>query len=208
MKSYSWIIKGGRVIDPANGIDGIRDVAIEAGRIVAVAEAEALDYDGAEQVYDATGKLVVPGLIDIHAHTYHLVTPLGVDADYYCLGRGVTTAVDAGSAGCDNFPGFRAFTVERAKTRLLAFLNISRAGLAFVSRFGDDVPRELDLLKLIHTQDCIDCIESNRDLLIGVKVAMRNDAQIRPLWVMCGRNQRTRFMSCVDGSLIVRILLV
>ncbi len=170
MKSYSWIIKGGRVIDPVNGIDSIRDVAIEAGQIVAIAEA--LEYDEAEQIYDATGKLVVPGLIDIHVHAYNLVTPLGIDADHYCLGRGVTTAVDAGSAGCDNYPGFRAFTVEQAKTRLLAFLNISRAGLAFVGRFGDDVPRELDLLKLIHTQDCIDCIESNRDLLVGVKIRL------------------------------------
>ena len=88
MKTFDWIIKGGRVIDPANDIDDVFDIAIDAGRIAVLGQA--LDPGRAGQVYDASGKLVVPGLIDLHAHVYNLVTPLGTDADYYCLGRGVT----------------------------------------------------------------------------------------------------------------------
>ena len=96
MSSYDHLIKGGRVIDPANNIDGVMDVAIAAGKITAV-EAD-LQEDQAQQVYDVSGKLVVPGLIDIHMHGYNHVTPLGLDTDHYCLGRGGTTAADAGSA--------------------------------------------------------------------------------------------------------------
>ena len=91
MSSYDYLIRSGRVIDPANNIDGFMDVAIADGKIAAV-EAN-LEKGQAEQVYDASGKLVVPGLIDIHMHGYNHVTPLGLDTDHYCLGRGVTTAV-------------------------------------------------------------------------------------------------------------------
>ena len=122
------------MVDPANGVDGILDVAIAADRIAAVEEG--IDPGLAHQVYDAGSGLVTPGLIDLHVHGYNLVTPLGIDADYHCLGRGVTTAVDAGSAGSDTFPGFRAFAAERSRTRLLAFLNISRAGLSFAAAAG------------------------------------------------------------------------
>ena len=170
MKKYDWIIRGGRVIDPAHDMDGLFDMAIDAGRIAAVQKA--LDADSAEHVYDARGKLVTPGLIDLHVHGYHLATPLGIDVDHYCLGRGVTTAIDAGSAGCDTFPGFRAFAAERSRTRLLAFLNISRTGLSFAGATGGDVPGELETLKLVSSRDGIDCIESNRDLLVGVKVRL------------------------------------
>ncbi len=170
MKQYDWIITGGRVIDPANKFDAVADVGIRSGRIDAVREG--LDPDSAENVYDAKGKLVTPGLIDLHAHVYDLATPLSVDADHYCLGRGVTTAIDAGSAGCDTFPGFRAFAAEQSKTRLLAFLNISRAGLSFCSLAGGVALGELETLKLVNEKDCIDSIEANQDLLVGVKIRL------------------------------------
>ena len=100
---FDWIIKGGHVIDPANRIDGIRDVGVREGKIAAVAEK--LDSSVAQNVFDATNRIVTPGLIDLHVHCYLYSTPLGVDPDHYCLGRGVTTAVDAGGAGCDTFMG-------------------------------------------------------------------------------------------------------
>jgi dihydroorotase len=85
------LLHGGRVIDPSNGIDGELDVLIEDGKIVGVGR----DLDG-QETFSCKGLLVVPGLVDIHVHGYQYATPLGIDVDDYCLGRGVTTAVDAG----------------------------------------------------------------------------------------------------------------
>ena len=109
MSKTDWVIQGGHVIDPANDVDTRCDVAIANGKIAAVGEN--LPVEGAAQVFDARGKLVTPGLVDLHTHTYDRVTPLGIDADSFCLGRGVTTAVDTGSAGFDIFPGYRRFAV-------------------------------------------------------------------------------------------------
>ena len=113
MNVYDWLIRGGRVIDPANQLDELLDVAIQGGRIVKLA-AE-LDPSQGKKVYDATGQLVVPGLVDLHAHVYHLVTPLGVDPDHYCLGRGVTTAVDAGSGGLLHVSGLPSLCCSQLK---------------------------------------------------------------------------------------------
>ena len=170
MRVYDWIIQGGRVIDPANDVDGHFDIAIADGKIAVVGEN--LDVDLAAQVFDASGKLVTPGLVDLHTHTYNRVTPLGIDADHFCLGRGVTTAIDTGSAGYDTFPGFRKFAVEPAKTRLLAFLNISRIGLAVGRSTAGDEPGELEAIKLISRDKCVECARENEDIIIGVKVRL------------------------------------
>ncbi len=183
MNQYDWIIAGGRVIDPANDIDDELDVGISAGEIAAVGMG--LDGAAADQVYDASGKIVVPGFIDIHAHCYQGGTPSGVDIDHYGLGRGATTCVDAGSSGCDTFDDFRVNAVERYDSRVVAFLNISRVGLSVTH--ADD-GRELEHLgrpEYINHADCAKCIESNRDVLIGAKVLLsaaladdgRNEAQ-------------------------------
>ena len=170
MSQFDWLITNGRVIDPSQNIDRITRIGIQDGRIEAISDA--LEPADADEIYDASEQIVTPGLVDLHIHGYQHVTPLGIDVDHFCLGRGVTTAVDAGSAGCDTFPGFRAYAAKQCQTRLLAFLHISRAGLAFSSRTGGDDPGELETLKLVHTQDCIDCIEANRDLLVGVKIRL------------------------------------
>ena len=200
MRKYDWIIHGGRVIDPANEIDGILDVGIHSGRIEEVAKS--LDAELAEKVYDATGKLVTPGLIDIHTHVYNYATPLGVDADHYCLGRGVTTAVDAGSAGCDTFPGFRAFSVQQAKTLLLAFLHISRAGLSFCSLAGGVELGELETLKLVNEEDCVDCIEANRDLLVGVKIRLSDSLADK------GKNEDEAYRRALGAAAATRLPLM
>ena len=167
-KVYDWILRGGRVIDPANHIDRLADVAIAGGKIAAVGEIAA---PGTRE-FDARGLVVCPGLVDIHIHGYHLATPLGIDVDHYCLGRGVTTAVDAGSAGACTVAGFRAFAVNRFRTRLLGFLHISSIGLAAAGLGGSSAPGECDSLKTVDADDCIRAIEANRDILVGVKIRL------------------------------------
>ena len=170
MSHYDLIIQGGRVIDPANGVDDHLDLGITDGKIAQVGRG--LDASSAGQVHDAGGKLVVPGLVDLHAHCYLGRTPAGVNIDHYGLGRGTTTSVDAGSAGCDTLDDFRARAVERFQSRVLAFLNISRVGLSISY---DDAGRKLEHLdraECIDHAGCAACIESNRDLLVGVKVLL------------------------------------
>ena len=93
---FDLVIRNGRVIDPANGLDIIADVGVKSTRITSVAPG--LEGSGLEE-FDASGCIVTPGLIDSHVHAYQYATPLGIDVDKTCLARGVTTVVDAGSAG-------------------------------------------------------------------------------------------------------------
>ncbi|MEO7652116.1 MAG: amidohydrolase/deacetylase family metallohydrolase [Bryobacteraceae bacterium] len=167
--NYDLLIRGGRLIDPANDLDGDYDVAILDGLIAAVGPR--LEVTAAA-VFNAAGKIVCPGLIDLHMHGYNLVTPLGIDTDHYCLGRGVTMAVDAGSAGASTFPGFRAYAAGPAKTRLVAFLHISTVGLAAAGLGGTTAPGELDLLSLADVESCVKSVEANRDLIVGVKIRL------------------------------------
>ena len=166
MNQCDWIIRGGRVIDPANGVDDELDLAISDGVIARVGRS--LDVAAADRVYDAGGQLIVPGFIDLHAHCYDKGTPWADDIDHYNLGRGVTTTVDAGSSGCDTFDGFRTLAVERFRSRVLAFLNISRVGMSVTHADDGSEVTLLDRAEFINRQDCTDCIESNRDVLVGV----------------------------------------
>jgi dihydroorotase len=201
MRKHDSIIHGGHVVDPASGLDAVLDIGIREGRISAVEDS--INPELADTTYNASGKIVTPGLVDLHIHGYHLVSPLGVPVDHYCLRRGVTTAVDAGSAGCSTFAGFRAFAIDRVKTRLLAFLNISCSGLAFGGLGGDaSVPGELDLLKLASVRGCIDCIEQNRDVLVGVKI--RLSASIAD----DGRNEAEAYSRALEASQSLRLPLM
>jgi dihydroorotase len=125
-------IAGGRVLDPGQGLDATGDVVIKGGVISSVgapaSRGTGAAAAGAETI-DAAGLLVVPGLIDLHTHLYLGVSHYGVDADQHCLGRGVTTAVDAGSAGAQTFPGLRRFIIEPSETRILAFLHVAVQGM-------------------------------------------------------------------------------
>ncbi|MFJ5487181.1 amidohydrolase/deacetylase family metallohydrolase [Hansschlegelia beijingensis] len=124
---YDLLLKGGRVMCPASGIDGVRDVAVKGGKVAAVEEA--ILPSAAREVIDVTGKLVLPGLIDTHGHVYQYVTGrFGLDPDLVGVRSGVTTVVDQGGPSCMTLPGFRKFIAEPAKTNVLCFLSAYLVG--------------------------------------------------------------------------------
>ena len=124
---YDTLLRGGRVICPASGTDGVMDVAIQAGRIAAVQPS--ILPSAAREVIDVTGRLVLPGLIDTHGHVYQYVTGrFGMEPDMVGVQSGVTTVVDQGGPSCMTLPGFRYFIAERAQTRVLAFMSAYLVG--------------------------------------------------------------------------------
>ena len=134
-QTYSIVIKGGHVIDPKNNIDAIMDVAIDSGKIAMVAKD--INAANATQVVNAEGMYVTPGLIDIHTHDFWGTQPdqqyedgnLAIQPDGFTFRNGVTTVVDAGSSGWRTFPIFKAQTIDKSQTRVLAFLNIVGEGM-------------------------------------------------------------------------------
>jgi dihydroorotase len=129
---YDLLLKGGRLIDPANGLDDTLDLAVRDGKIAEVGAD--LPAARAAQVVDVRGLVVTPGILDIHTHVYVIPkTPHNdvesVNADAHLLASGVTTTVDAGTAGWQDFIDFKAGTIDRATVRILAFLNIARRGM-------------------------------------------------------------------------------
>lgn len=132
MATYDLLLKGGHVIDSGQGLDAVRDVAFAGGKVAAVA-AE-LPAAEATVVRRLGGRLLLPGPIDLHTHVYWGGTSLGVDAEAIARRSGTTTFVDAGSAGAGNFLGLKHHVIERSPVRILAFLNISFAGIFGVGR--------------------------------------------------------------------------
>ena len=117
---YDVLLHGGRVIDPAQGVDGVFDVAIQDGRIAALSTD--IPRSTAQDVLDVSGKLVLPGLIDTHAHVYQYVTGrFGLNADMVGIHSGVTALVDQGGPSCMTLPGFRTFIAEPAQSRVYVF---------------------------------------------------------------------------------------
>lgn len=163
---YDLLLKGGHVIDPKNGVDGIRDVAIEGAKIALVAES--IPPSAAGRVVDARGLYVTPGIIDIHAHVYAgtglraLTGDSSLYPDPFSFRTGVTTMVDAGTAGWRNFPDFRERVIDRAKTRVLAFLNISDAGMA---------PEGENKVEGMDAEQAARMARQHSDVIVGYKVA-------------------------------------
>jgi len=162
---YDLVLAGGRVIDPASGLDEIADVAFSGGKVAAIGA----DLAGeGREVVRAEGLLTTPGLIDLHTHIYWGGTSLGVDPDAYMAATGCTTLVDAGSAGPANFHGFRAHIIEPAKARVLAYINASFAGIfafspaVMVGESGD--------IRLLNPMEVVRVGREHLDLIVGVKV--------------------------------------
>src|SRR5215213_7222791 len=130
--AFDLILKGGRVVDPSQKIDGIADVAFASGKVARIGPD--LAADAGTEVRDVSGHIVTPGLIDLHTHVYWGGTSLGIDAEEFCRTSGVTTAVDTGSAGPGNFSGFRKHVIEKSDVRILAYLHVSFAGIFAFSK--------------------------------------------------------------------------
>jgi len=154
------LLKGGEVIDPSQNLREKLDVAVTDGAISQVAPN--ISPKGVARVIDVSGKLVVPGLIDLHTHVYEGVNQTGVHPDLAGVMSGVTTVVDAGSAGCYTFGGFPRFVVPQNKTRIICMVHISRTGL----NYQPDLSRRED----IDLEETVRVIQANRQLIHGVKI--------------------------------------
>jgi dihydroorotase len=158
---FDLVLRGGRVIDPAQGIDGIRDVAIVEGKIAAVGP----DLSGTGETIDVRGALVLPGLIDTHAHVFrHVTGRFGLDADLVGVHSGVTTLVDQGGPSLMTFPAFRSYVVEPAASRIYAFLSAYLVG----GMEGHYYP-ELYGPHGIDVDGTVKAAFANRDLVKGIK---------------------------------------
>lgn len=160
---HDLVLKGGRVIDPAQQIDRVTDVAFADGKVAAIG-------DGLEgrDTRDCSGKMVTPGLIDLHTHIYAGHTSIGIEPDPYALATACTTLVDAGTAGPANFSGYRRHIVEPADVNIVSFINISFAGIFAFSKTV--MVGECDDFRLLHSESCLAAIQEHRDLICGVKV--------------------------------------
>jgi len=177
-QQYDIVIKGGHVIDPKNNIDGIMDVAVANGKIALVSEY--INASEGKKIIDARNLYVTPGLIDIHVHVFYgtqagqdyMNGPLAVPPDGFTFRAGVTTVVDAGSSGWRTFPLFKKQTIDVAKTRVLAFLNIVGEGM----RGG---PFEQNI-KDMNPQRTAEFAQSYPDQIVGIKLAHFNGHEWAP----------------------------
>lgn len=176
---YDLLIRGGHVIDPKNGIDGVRDVAVWGGKIARVAQGIAPNQ--ARTVVAADGLYVVPGLVDIHAHVYSgtgsraIAGDGSVVPDGHTFRSGVTTVVDAGTSGWRTFPDFKDRVIDRSKTRVLAWLNIVGRGMS--GRPFEQLQDDMDPVRT-----AVRALEFP-ELIVGIKTAHYDG----PEWVAVER---------------------
>jgi len=160
---FDLVLRGGRVIDPARGLDGVLDVGIRDGKIAAVLPT----IDAGETLHslDVRDRLVVPGMIDTHAHVYQYVTgAFGMNPDLVGIRSGVTTLIDQGGASPLTIQGFRKFIVEPATTRVFAFVSNYLVGGLVGHRYT-----ELYGPHGINVRETVTSIEQNRDIVKGIK---------------------------------------
>ena len=180
--SYDLVLKGGHVIDPRNGIDAVRDVAIKDHKIAEVAEH--IQAGPGAKVVDVSGLYVTPGLVDIHVHVYagtgerhSYAGDHGLYPDGFTLRSGVTTAVDAGSSGWKNFPDFKDRVIDRSITRILAFINIVGSGMRpkYEQNLNEMDPQAAAAQALKYPQ----VIVGSRQLIMTVRNGLRWSARYR-----------------------------
>ena len=162
MSAAKLLLRGGRVIDPAQGLDGAYDVLLGDGRVEAVGAG--VSADGAT-VRDVTGLLVLPGLIDVHVHCFRGLRTTAADPDLLGISRGVTTVVDTGTAGCSTFPLFHDHVMTAARTRVLAYVNLSTLGSVVGPHFAN-----LGDPRLIDPEGIAGVKAAYPDRLVGIKM--------------------------------------
>ena len=171
--SHDLILRGARVIDPSQNLDRVTDVRFTGGKVAAVGDQ--LVAGPATEVRDLRGKVVTPGLIDLHTHVYWGGTSIGVDAVALARTSATATFVDAGTAGPGNFPGFRKHVIEPAlPVRILPLLNLSFAGIFAFS--GTVMVGECEDLRLLDLNECVRVARENADLVVGIKVRVGRGA--------------------------------
>lgn len=161
---FDLLVRNANVLDPSQGLSGRRDIGIRNGRIVALESSIAAERGN--RVMDAAGRLVTPGLIDLHAHTYPFGSAIGIPADELIAHQCTTTVVSAGDAGANNIAAWRRFVVPGGRTRQFAFVHIAVAGLA-----GFPVP-ELFNVDYAQVDATARALAENADIVLGVKVRM------------------------------------
>ena len=168
---FDLLLKNANVLDPSQNLAGKRDIGMRFGLI------EAIDAniapERAQRVMDAGGRLVTPGLIDLHAHTYPFGSAIGIPADELVAHQCTTTVVSAGDGGANNIAAFRRFIVPGARTRQFAFIHIAVAGLA-----GFPVP-ELYNIDYAQVDAAARALAENADMVLGVKVRMSENVIAR-----------------------------
>jgi dihydroorotase len=168
---FDLLIRNANALDAGTGLAGKRDIGIRYGLIEAIEPTIAPDR--AQRVMDAGGKLVTPGLIDLHCHTYPYGSAIGIPADELVAHQCTTTVVSAGDGGANNFAAFRRFVVPASRTRQFAFVHIAVAGLA-----GFPVP-ELFNIDYAQPEAAARAVAENADMVLGVKVRMSENVIAR-----------------------------
>jgi dihydroorotase len=163
------VLRGGKVIDPSQGLDKVTDIAFAGGKVSAIG-----DNLSGKDTRDVSGKLVTPGLIDLHTHVYWGGTSLGVAAELLARSGGVTTFIDAGSAGPGNFHGFRKHVIEPSPVRILPYLNVAFPGIFAFSK--SVMVGECSDMRLIDAREAVRVARENEDLVLGIKVRVGKSA--------------------------------
>lgn len=161
--TYDLVLTGGRVLDPASGLDRQTDIAFHDGKV-----AEIGDGLSGTKVQDVSGSLVTPGLIDLHTHVYSGGSSLSVAPDPYAARSAITTLVDTGSAGPGNFAGFKDHVIDRSETRILAYLHISFAGIYAFS--PTIMVGESQDIRLMAAREAVEVAGQYPEYIIGIKV--------------------------------------
>jgi dihydroorotase len=163
-QSRDLLIKGGTVVDPSQKLHEVLDVAVKDGKIQQVARD--IPADSSQNVISAKGRVVTPGLIDVHVHIFEGIGPTGVNVDQYCLGRGVTTAIDAGSAGSFAIAGFRQYVIKPSATRVFAMVDIGARGtlMGLVGNYTN--------LDWVNPERTARAAEANKPDVVAIKVRL------------------------------------
>jgi dihydroorotase len=197
--TFDLVLTGGTVLNPATGLNEKLDVGVTGDRIAAI-QAD-LPRAAAKKVLDVAGCYVTPGLIDFHVHSYWGVNPYGCNLDSLCLETGVTTTMDAGSAGPVNFLGFRKLVYEQSNTRMLGFVALAQHGVL-------NTPGELLNLGFADSDGAAEAVGNNRDIGIGIKLRLHrksigdNSREALRLAIKAGEATRTPIMVHVGDTAI------
>jgi len=161
------LIKGGTVVDPGQGLHAMLDVAVKDGTILELSPN--ILAARARNVVSAKGKIVSPGIIDVHVHVFEGMGPIPVNADLYCLNRGVTTVVDTGSTGYAGIAAFTKYVIRPSATRIYALLDIN--GLGVMTGLSDEYAN----LEWVSSQATARAAEENKPDVVGIKCRLSRE---------------------------------